>query len=196
MQGVAFALVAWWFWAGPEAPVERTGWALTSGVLTVVAYLYLAAISIVLALIDLDVHRLPNAVVLPSYLVGAVLLGAAGVLTGDWGALLTAAIGCAGLFLLYLVLAVVYPGGMGFGDVKLAGVLGMFLGYLGWGPLVVGSFSAFVLGGVFSLVLVAARRAGRGSGIPFGPWMVAGAWLGIFAGPTIWNAYLAFLGLI
>jgi leader peptidase (prepilin peptidase)/N-methyltransferase len=193
--GVAFAAVAWWFWAGPEAPAGRTGWALASGVLTVVAYLYLAAISIVLALIDLDTHRLPDAIVLPSYVVGVVLLGAAGILTGDWSALLTAAIGGAGLFVLYLVLALVYPGGMGFGDVKLAGVLGLFLGYLGWGPLVVGSFGAFVLGGFFSLVLVAARRARRGSGIPFGPWMVAGAWLGIFAGPPIWNAYLALLGL-
>ncbi|MGO4592875.1 A24 family peptidase [Leifsonia sp. 2TAF2] len=192
---LAFVGVAWWFWAGPEAPVDRTGWSLTAGVIQVVAFLYLAAISIVLALIDIDTHRLPNAVVLPSYLVGAVLLGTACVLTGDWSALLGTAIGGAALFLLYLVLALVYPGGMGFGDVKLAGVLGMFLGYLGWGPLVVGGFGAFVLGGVFSLALVLARRAGRGSGIPFGPWMLAGTWLGILAGPAIWDAYLALLGL-
>lgn len=191
---IAFAAVAWWFWAGPQAPVGRTGGALAAGVLEVVAYVYLAAISIVLALIDIDTHRLPNAIVLPSYVVGAVLLGTAAILAGDGNALLNAAIGGAALFVLYILLAVAYPGGMGFGDVKLAGVLGLFLGYLGWGPLIVGSFGAFVLGGIFSLVLLAARRARKGSGIPFGPWMVAGAWLGILAGPTIWNAYLALLG--
>ncbi len=86
------------------------------------------------------------------------------------------------LFLFYLIAALVYPGGMGFGDVKLAGVLGLFLGFLGWGPLVVGAFAAFLLGGLFALVLVALRRAGRKSGIPFGPWMLAGAWVGIFFG--------------
>jgi leader peptidase (prepilin peptidase)/N-methyltransferase len=193
--GVAFALVAWWFWAGPDAPVGRSGTVLAAGVLEVVAYLYFVAISIALALIDLDTHRLPNAIVLPSYIVGAALLATASALTGDWGALLGAAIGGAVLYALYLLLALVYPGGMGFGDVKLAGVLGIFLGYLGWGPLIVGGFAAFVLGGLFALVLVAGRRARRGSGIPFGPWMLAGAWLGILAGPTIWNAYLALLGL-
>lgn len=192
---VAFAVVAWWFWAGPEAPAEQTGTALAAGVLEVVAYLYLVAISIALALIDLDTHRLPDAIVLPSYLVGGALLASAAALTGDWDALLGAAVGGAVLYALYLLLALVYPGGMGFGDVKLAGVLGIFLGYLGWGPLIVGGFAAFVLGGLFALVLMAARRAGRGTGIPFGPWMLAGAWLGILAGPTIWNAYLALLGL-
>lgn len=192
---VAFAVVAWWFWAGPEAPAEHTGVALATGVLEVVAYLYLTAISIALALIDLDTHRLPNTIVLPSYLVGAALLGTAAALTGDWGALIGAAIGGVVLYALYLLLALVYPGGMGFGDVKLAGVLGIFLGYLGWGPLIIGGFAAFVLGGAFALVLVAARRAKKGSGIPFGPWMLAGAWLGILAGPTIWSAYLALLGL-
>lgn len=193
--GVAFAFVAWWFWAGPQAPAGRGGAALAAGVLEVVAYLYFAAISIALALIDLDTHRLPNAIVLPSYLVGAALLGTASALSGDGGALLGAAVGGAVLYAVYLLLALVYPGGMGFGDVKLAGVVGVFLGYLGWGPLIVGAFAAFVLGGLFALALVAARRARRGSGIPFGPWMLAGAWLGILAGPTIWNAYLALLGL-
>lgn len=191
----AFALVAWWFWAGPQAPAAGGTQALVAGLLTLVAFLYLTAITIALALIDLDTHRLPNAIVLPSYVVGLVLLGAAALVGGDPMALLRAVIGAAALFLFYLILALVYPGGMGFGDVKLAGVLGLFLGYLGWAPLAVGAFAAFLLGGVFALILVAARRAGRGSGIPFGPWMLAGAWVGILAGPTIGSAYLALLGL-
>lgn len=192
---VAFAVVAWWFWAGPEAPEGRGGAALAAGVLEVAAYLFLAAISIALALIDLDVHRLPNAIVLPAYGVGAVLLGTAGLLAGEPGALAGAALGGAALFVVYLLLALAYPGGMGFGDVKLAGVLGMFLGFLGWGPLVVGAFAAFVLGGLYALALVALRRVRRGTGIPFGPWMLAGAWLGILAGPSIWSGYLSLLGL-
>ena len=191
----AFALVAWWFWAGPQAPAAAGTGAVVAGLLTLAAFLYLTAITIALALIDLDTHRLPNAIVLPSYAVGLVLLGAAALVAGDPMALLRAVIGAAALYVFYLILALVYPGGMGFGDVKLAGVLGLYLGYLGWAPLVIGAFAAFLLGGLFALVLVVTRRAGRGSGIPFGPWMLAGAWLGILAGPTIGSAYLALLGL-
>lgn len=191
----AFACVAWWFWAGPEAATATDGGPQVARMLIVVAFLYLMAISIALALIDLDTHRLPNALVLPSYIVGLVLLGAAALVGGDPFALARAAIGGAALFLFYLVLALVRPDGMGFGDVKLAGVLGLFLGFLGWAPLLVGAFAAFLLGGLFGIALLATRRAGRRSGIPFGPWMLAGAWLGILAGPTIGGAYLALLGL-
>jgi leader peptidase (prepilin peptidase)/N-methyltransferase len=84
---------------------------------------------------------------------------------------------------------------MGFGDVKLAGVLGLFLGYLGWGQLVVGAFGAFLLGGAFSLGLLALRRVNRKSGIPFGPWMLAGGWVGALAGAPISSGYLALFGL-
>jgi leader peptidase (prepilin peptidase)/N-methyltransferase len=124
-----------------------------------------------------------------------VLLSAAAVLLGDEAALVRAGIGMGGMLVLYLALALLYPGGMGFGDVKLAGVLGLFLGFVGWGELVVGAFAAFVLGGVFGIVLVAARRVGRRSGIPFGPWMLAGAWLGLFAGGWIATGYLTLIGL-
>jgi leader peptidase (prepilin peptidase)/N-methyltransferase len=93
------------------------------------------------------------------------------------------------------VLALARPDGMGFGDVKLAGVLGLYLGWLGWGALVVGAFGAFLLGGVFSLVLLAAGRVGRKSGIPFGPWMLAGAAVGTLFGSALWDAYLALVGL-
>jgi len=88
------------------------------------------------------------------------------------------------------VAALIYPGGMGFGDVKLAGVLGIALGWLGWGPLVIGAFSAFLLGGVVGIILIAARKAGRRSGLPFGPFMFGGAAIGIAFGTQIWNVYV------
>lgn len=176
-------------------PSARSG-AEVAGILALVAFLYLAAVSVALALIDLDTHKLPNAIVLPSYLVGAVLLGAAALVDGDYAALLRAGIGMAALWISYFLMAVAYPGGMGFGDVKLAGVLGLFLGYLGWGQLAVGAFAAFLLGALFALALVLARKAVRGSGIPFGPWMLAGAWVGILAGAQVWGGYLSLLGVV
>jgi leader peptidase (prepilin peptidase)/N-methyltransferase len=94
------------------------------------------------------------------------------------------------LYAFYFLLRFVRPDGMGGGDVKLAGVVGMYLGYLGWGPLVVGAFAAFVLGGVFGIALLLLRRAGRRTAIPFGPWMIAGAWVGIFSGEAIARWYV------
>jgi leader peptidase (prepilin peptidase)/N-methyltransferase len=159
------------------------------------AYLYLAAIAVALALIDLDVHRLPDKIVLPSYLVGGALLAGASVAAGNYQSLIRAAIGLAGMWLMYLLLALVYPGGMGFGDVKLAGVLGMYLAWLGWAELAVGAFLAFLLGGVVGGGLMAVRRAGRKSKIPFGPFMLLGAYGGIFFGEAVGDWYLGVLGL-
>lgn len=192
--GLVFAGITVWALARWGTPVALDSHAVAS-LLVTIAFLYLGAISIALALIDLDVHRLPDSIVLPAYLVGGLLLAAAGILSGDPAALLRAAIGAAAMFLLYLALALAYPGGMGFGDVKLAGVLGLFLGFLGWGELVVGAFAAFVLGGLFSVVLLLARKASRRSGIPFGPWMLAGAWVGVVAGGAIAAGYLSLIGL-
>jgi len=185
-----FALVALGF-----APSLADGGSEVGRVGLLLALLYLMAISVALSLIDIDTHRLPNVIVLPAYGVVVLLLGGASVATEDWAALLRAGIGMVGLATVYLVLALAVPGGMGMGDVKLAGVLGFVLAYLGWGPLAVGAFAAFLLGGTFSLVLISTGRAGRRSGIPFGPWMLAGAWLGIFLGPVLWAAYLGTLGL-
>lgn len=164
-------------------------------VVILVALLYLMAISVALTLIDIATHTLPNAIVYPSGIVLTVLLVVASAADGDWSALGRAAIGALGSGALYLGLALAVPGGMGLGDVKLAVVLGLVLAYLGWGPLAVGSFAAFLLGGTFAVVLLVVRRAGRRSGIPFGPWMLAGAWLGIAVGAPAWDGYLRLLGL-
>lgn len=158
-----------------------------------VAYLYLAALGVALMLIDLDVKRLPNALVLPAYAVLPILLMAASATDGDWSAILRAAIGGAALYAFYFAAMVAYPGGMGFGDVKLAGVLGFGLAWVGWGAFVVGAFGAFLLGGIFSIGLVLSKHAHRKSGIPFGPWMLAGAAVGIGWGERLWEAYLSLM---
>jgi leader peptidase (prepilin peptidase)/N-methyltransferase len=192
--GILFAVTSWRFSAAiiEPAPVGAT----IGAILVLVAFLYLAAIGVALLLIDVDTHRLPDALVLPSYIVGGVLLLGAAIASGDWDAALRALIGAVALFVAYYLMAFAYPGGMGFGDVKLAGVLGLYLGWLGWGTLIVGAFSAFLLGGVFSIALLITRRATRKSGIPFGPWMIVGAFLGIFFGEQLWAAYFGLVGLV
>ena len=159
------------------------------------AFLYLAAITIALALIDLETHTLPNAIVLPSYAVGIVLLSLSGYFNSDYRAIIRAIVGGTVMWLLYLAMALMYPDGMGFGDVKFAGVLGLFLGYLGWDVLVTGAFAAFVLGGLFAISLILLRKSNLKSGIPFGPWMLAGAWLGVFFGVPIAQSYLSIFSL-
>jgi leader peptidase (prepilin peptidase)/N-methyltransferase len=157
------------------------------------AYLYLGAISVALAVIDLDVKRLPNTIVLPSYVVGIALLVPAVLAGGDWRGGVRALAAMAALWTFYLVLRLIYPAGMGYGDVKLAGVLGLYLGWLSWGSLLVGAFAAFLLGGVVSTVLILARRAGRKSMIPFGPFMLAGAFVAVFAAVPLSHWYAALL---
>ena len=190
-----FGIVTLRFWPGGFSTVAAPSVHGVASTLVLIAFLYFAAVSVALALIDLDTHTLPNRIVLPSYIVGFILVGIAAVLDTDYGALLRAVIGSAALVFAYAALAFAYPGGMGFGDVKLAGVIGLFLGYLGWRQLVVGAFGAFLLGGLFSLILLALRRADRKSGIPFGPWMLAGGWAGTLAGTSISSGYLALFGL-
>ncbi|MCC2333205.1 prepilin peptidase [Cellulomonas wangsupingiae] len=175
---VLFVLATWWALERPD------------GLWLLPVLWYLVAVGVALALIDVDTHRLPDRIVLPSYVVVAVLLVVASAGTGQWDAMLRAAIGMAALWLFYFTLVMVYPRGMGFGDVKLSGVLGMVLAWFGWGSLVVGAFAAFACGGLYGLVLIALRRAGRTSQVPFGPWMLLGAAIGIVAGPQIWTAYL------
>jgi leader peptidase (prepilin peptidase)/N-methyltransferase len=153
------------------------------------AFLYLAAVGLTLAVIDLDTHRLPDVLTLPTYVVGLVLLGIGAIVQHEPWSFVRALIGMAAMYGLYLLLALVKPGAMGFGDVKLAGALGLFLGYLGWDVLVVGAFLGFLLGGVVGAAFMAARRATRKSMIPFGPFMIAGALLAVFVGNALAGVY-------
>lgn len=178
----AFAAVTWW-----------SGWDLMTLVL-----LYAAALTIALTLIDLEHRRLPDAIVLPSYPVVTALLALAATQSAegfDLSSFGRALLGGAALFAAYFVMALAHPRGMGFGDVKLAGVIGMILGWFGWGPFLVGFFAAFVLGGVFAVTMMIAGRATRASKVPFGPWMFAGMWLGVVSGRPIQDWYLGLIGL-
>lgn len=152
------------------------------------AYLYLAAVGIALSLIDLDVKRLPDALTLPSYGVAVVLLGAASV--SEPRLLLRALLGAAAMFALYFALCFAYPAGMGFGDVKLSGVLGLYTAWLGWDVWAAGLMLGFLLGGVFGIGLVLAKRGGRKTAVPFGPFMIIGAFLAIFFGQGLVSGYL------
>ena len=145
------------------------------------AYLYLGAIGAALTLIDLDVHRLPDLIVLPSYPIVFVLLFVPTVVTGQWDALLRGVLAGLALFVGYLILALISPGGggLGFGDVKLAGVLGLLLGWLGWSPAIVSVLAAFIIGGFIALILLLLRRTSRSSSIAFGPSMILGAWVAL-----------------
>lgn len=162
---------------------------------TLIAFLYLASISVALAMIDVDTHTLPNRIVLPSYFIGSFLLGVSVLASRDYVALERSVIGACILWFFYVILALAYPGGMGFGDVKIAGVVGLFLGFIGWKALIVGTSAAFVLGGLYAVLLLLLRKVDRKSGIPFGPWIFFGAWVGIFWGPQIASRYLSLVGL-
>jgi leader peptidase (prepilin peptidase)/N-methyltransferase len=134
-----------------------------------------AVVGVRLSVIDIRTHRLPNRIIFPSYPAAAVLLGAAAALAGEWFRLASMAGGAAALWLAYFGVRTAYPAGMGFGDVKLAGLLGLYLGFAGWPFLVWGTFAAFLLGGLWGLGLVVSRRGTAASAIPFGPFMIGGA---------------------
>lgn len=151
-------------------------------VLVALAHLALAGIGAWLIVIDGRTHRLPNRIVLPTLggLLVFVLLDA--VVTGGTLSLVRALLGALILGGFYAVLRLVSPAGMGGGDVKLAVVIGLLLGWHGWQELAVGAASAFVLGALYALMLIALRRADGKTRIAFGPWMIAGAVVGILSG--------------
>lgn len=157
------------------------------------AFLTFTAAGIALTMIDLDVKRLPNAIVLPLYPILLVALAAGAFLEDNSACLLRAIVGGAALYGLYYLLAFCYPAGMGFGDVKLAGLVGMVLSFISYPALIVGSFAAFLLGGILGIALIARSREARKRSIPFGPFMVLGALVAIFVSEPLWHAYTNFL---
>ncbi|MFI1827304.1 prepilin peptidase [Streptomyces sp. NPDC020412] len=145
-------------------------------------WLLLTPFAVLLALVDLRVHRLPDQVTLPLAGAAAALLGAVSPLPGAAGSWLTALLGGLALGGGYFLLFLLHPDGLGFGDVKLALSLGVVLGWYGWSVLFAGAFAGFLFGSVYGLGLLVAGRARRGTAIPFGPFMIVGALVGVLLG--------------
>jgi leader peptidase (prepilin peptidase) / N-methyltransferase len=168
-------------------------WVLAAVVLGAVwvlpAYWWFVAVTVVLTLTDLDHKLIPNRILLPGTVVGVVLLAGGALLDGDGAALARGIAGGAAYFGGLFAFALAARGGFGFGDVKLSFLLGLFLAYRGWDVLAVGVFLAFVLGGLFSVGLLIARRMGRRDTIPFGPFLVLGSYLGIVFGSGLFDWY-------
>jgi leader peptidase (prepilin peptidase) / N-methyltransferase len=158
--GAGFALMALRFGLSPVLP----------------AFLLLAALAPALAVTDLRCRRLPDRLTLPAYPAAALLL-AAGALVIPGGArhFLSALAGLAAAWLFFALTAFIHPADLGWGDVKLSGVLGLYLGWLGPTAVATGLLGAFVLAAMAGLGLIAAGRATRKSQIPFGPFMLASA---------------------
>jgi leader peptidase (prepilin peptidase)/N-methyltransferase len=172
--GILFGLAAWKFGA------------------TIPAVVYAAFfwVLVVLTVIDLEHKLLPNRIVYPAFVVGWVGLTAAALVDGDLHRLVTAAIGALIFGGFFTVVAFLVPAGMGGGDVKLAFVLGTFLGYLGApGLVLVGMFLSFLAGGVIGVVAMVLRGADRKMQIPFGPFLALGTTVAIFVGQRILDAY-------
>ncbi|MEV5763529.1 A24 family peptidase, partial [Micromonospora sp. NPDC052213] len=141
------------------------------------AFLGLAAVGLVLAVVDLACLRLPDPLVGAAALVVAVGLTGAALLAGAPGRLLGAVAGAALCFVGHTLLALLPGSRLGFGDVKLAAVLGLPLGWLGWSPLALGLLLPHLLNGVVVLALLAAGRVRRDTPLPLGPALLTGAWL-------------------
>ena len=132
-----------------------------------------------LAAIDLACQRLPTVIVGPAIVAGAASLAVLAALTGDWPALGRALLGALGLGLLFQLLYLLPGQGIGYGDVRLAVLLGLFLGWLGWAEVVGGALLPWLINGPIVLGLLLAGRVHRKSRLPFGPAMLGGAGLAI-----------------
>lgn len=145
-------------------------------------WLLLGPVGVLLTLVDLRVKRLPDVLTLPLAGAALVLLGVVALLpehAGDWTTALYGALALGGFF---QVLFLIDPGGMGFGDVKLALGPGAALGWYGWPTLTLGVLAAFLLGALYAGALVVAGRAGRETAAAFGPFLLGGAFLGLLIG--------------
>lgn len=178
-MAAVFALVGW-----------RVGldWALPG-------FLLFAWTLVVVAVIDAETRKIPNRLTYPLTPALLVLLVAGALLAGDSGQAITAVIGGVAGFIGLLVLALIQPRGMGMGDVKLAGFIGIGLGYLSLGHVLLGLFGGFLLGGVVAILVLATGRRGRRDQIPFGPYLAAGAIGALLIGEPLIRAYLRATGL-
>jgi leader peptidase (prepilin peptidase) / N-methyltransferase len=176
---VLWAVLGWHF-AG--------SWALPN-------YLAFAAFLIALSAIDLDTFRLPRKIIYLGDLVSVVLLLGATLLDpadvdGRWVPMGKAGLGALGAFAFFFLIHLASPKAMGFGDVRLSAYLGLNLGWLGLLYVPVGLFLGFLLGAIVGVGLLVAKKAGRTSAIPFGPYLAAGALIAVLVGGRLINLWL------
>jgi leader peptidase (prepilin peptidase)/N-methyltransferase len=150
--------------------------------LVLAAACWLALCSVPLAFIDAAVRRLPDPLTAAAYAGTTVLLVLAAAVGGHWPGMARAALGGIALTGFYLVLVLIYPAGMGMGDVKAAASIGTMLAWQSWRLLLTGAFAGFLLAAIYSIALLISRLASRKQQIPFGPFMIAGAFLVVLAG--------------
>jgi leader peptidase (prepilin peptidase)/N-methyltransferase len=152
------------------------------------AYLPASAAMLGLSVIDLDTKRLPDVITLPVTAVTAVLLVVAAAVDDEWGDLGRALIGAVLAFAVLFAIHVVQPEGLGFGDVKLALLCGLLLGWFGLADVAIGLYGGFVLGAIIGVALIAGGRARFGRAIPFGPFLVAGTLAMVLVGEPLADA--------
>ena len=174
LTGVLFALTAWRHADDAGLP----------------AMLILVGGLVALSAIDLDTFTLPRKVIWTTYALCAVALLVGGLLTDDVRGIAEAAGASAAAFALLFVIHVISPRGMGFGDVRLAALIGLVLGWLEFGVVFVGLFFGFLLAAVVGIALMALKRRGRKDRIPFGPFLAGGAVLALWAGVAVIDLYL------
>ena len=163
-----------------------------SSVFTLLVVLAFSTFGLQLAFIDIDTKRLPNVLTYPLLAVTTVLVVAAGVSAHQWDALIRSGVTFLVLVTVFFLLAMV-GGGMGMGDVKLVGSLGVLTGFLGVSQSIVSILSAFVLAAIVGVVMMLTQGATRKTAIPFGPYLVVGTWIGLLAGVPLWGAYLSLM---
>ncbi len=148
------------------------------------AFAALAVAATPLSVVDWEHHRLPDRLVVPAAIAGALLLTLAAGARSDWSALARAGAAAVAVLAVLLTLNLGSPRGFGVGDVKVGALLGGYLGWFGWAYVFWGLFAGFVLGAAVALTLVAARRATMSSPVAFGPMLVLGA-LAVLAVPRL-----------
>lgn len=178
---VTFGLIA--FWQGEVS-------------LILLLLLIYAFLSIALTLIDIDTMRLPDAILLPGTITLTVGIAIISAVNADYSSLVRAVL--AGLIMTVIYGAVwFFSGGrgLGFGDVKMAFMLGIMTGFFSWEAAIIGFLAAWMTGGFYAIFAVITGKAKKGTHIPFGPFLLLGSWIGIIWGSAIANWYLGIMGL-
>lgn len=178
---------------GPRAGVVEAAAAALAGSVAgaigprpeLLAFVFLTLLSVPLAFIDIAVHRLPDRLTLRAYPILAGLLAVAALAAGEPQRLLGVFTGGLVAGVGYLALVLIRPDQLGLGDAKLAGLLGLALGWWGLSAVVLACALAFVLSGILGLALLVTRRVRLDSALPLGPFLVAGAFA-VLLGTTGW----------